>query len=106
MRAFITFCCLIGLGLVAATPLGPMVPVTGEICCHHQGTPDPSEHCKNKGLNSYCCSDYLNNVRVEYLGGCDRYKTFTTGRTVTSVVPGGTLNCIAGTRRGFIGCAA
>ncbi|KAK1993456.1 hypothetical protein LX36DRAFT_251812 [Colletotrichum falcatum] len=78
-------------------PPAPPTPRTGGQCCDAFGVADPSETCKTKGLNSYCCNNRMSNVGT----GCDGVPFFSIGRDVVAFPPGGP-SCTGG---GFIGCA-
>ncbi|KAH8845330.1 hypothetical protein MCOR27_007654 [Pyricularia oryzae] len=91
---------------------------TGGRCCR-DGVADPSNTCKNLGLNSYACSDYSSSAPKEPgpkfgdkpKGGCDQPEihNFPTGRDVKTFVVGSTVNvtdaATGNIEVGFIGCA-
>ncbi|KAK2033196.1 hypothetical protein LX32DRAFT_635605 [Colletotrichum zoysiae] len=86
-----------------------IVPVTGQICCDPNGSPDPTGTCKGKNLNSYCCTSYANDG-TDRIAGCDDLLRFKTGRNVLATA--GNADVCAYTNKagnvmtGFIGCAA
>ncbi|TLS27004.1 hypothetical protein PpBr36_05050 [Pyricularia pennisetigena] len=89
---------------------------TGGRCCDG-GTPDPSSTCKNRGLNSYGCTDVSSSDKAgdTFLtspeGGCDpkEIKNWPTGREVISFIPGSVVMHqnpeTFDLEIGFIGCA-
>ncbi|KAK1991308.1 hypothetical protein LX36DRAFT_646580 [Colletotrichum falcatum] len=86
-------------------PVVSLGPTIGHLCCSG-GVADPSNTCKGKGLNSFCCTALQNNI----FNGCDPIKDFPTGRFVADFVPN--ANCTfpsvdvpSETATGFIGCA-
>ncbi|WDK09356.1 hypothetical protein CGRA01v4_00634 [Colletotrichum graminicola] len=118
MRAFILFTPLSLLaGLVTAGPLAQSLQSreSGFLCCN-AGVADPSNSCKSKGQNSFCCSG----IPADQGSGCDIFPdSFPTGRNVLSAaqevdceVNEFTSSCNigcssggAGGGQGFIGCA-
>ncbi|KAK1561721.1 uncharacterized protein LY79DRAFT_530902 [Colletotrichum navitas] len=77
---------------------GQVLAGTGRCC--NGGTDDFQNFCKNKNLNSFCCSTRDPNLGI----GCDGFKQFPTGRDTQVDVPFAPT-CTSIDQTGFISCA-
>ncbi|KAK1996794.1 hypothetical protein LX36DRAFT_101491 [Colletotrichum falcatum] len=71
--------------------------VAADNCCNN-GTPDPSNTCVSRNLNSFCCS----NINADVGRGCDGNADFPTGRAAGAA---GLGSCKSGSSTGIIACA-